>query len=338
MNRMKLALAAALVVAPALLVARSVTIPNVFSNGSLADANAMNANFAELEAGIDDNDARLDALDTGNFHGARLGEPGAAPLLVGGSSPSAASGHAGAAMLPVQFSSTPVFAITPRIPDDGGATRCRLLVTGRSQLGWGCWTYASGTAAEMVDWLAVEAGTFSVPTQSGATATLQAGIFDSTTANCTTCTVTFPQAFAQAPVVIVSVDESYDNGGPTSAYLTTVSTTGFTVGTSHNNTMYVADRIHWIAVQPTGADPLVWGTRALYAGKATETAQTTTGSFGVTIPKTPASVVLTPQGGGATSVRHCQPNSTNTNFLRALYTDTGGATNSTVHWLAWVDR
>lgn len=42
--------------------ASSITIPNSFTNGTVADAGEVNANFTAVETGVDDNDLRIDAL------------------------------------------------------------------------------------------------------------------------------------------------------------------------------------------------------------------------------------------------------------------------------------
>lgn len=44
-------------------VASDVTIPNVFTSGTTASAAQVNANFAAVEAAVDDNDARIDSLN-----------------------------------------------------------------------------------------------------------------------------------------------------------------------------------------------------------------------------------------------------------------------------------
>ncbi len=54
----------ALVAVPNVSFSRSVTTPNTFTAGTTAVAASVNANFVELEAGIDDNDLRIDALLT----------------------------------------------------------------------------------------------------------------------------------------------------------------------------------------------------------------------------------------------------------------------------------
>lgn len=53
-----------LVAVPGISFSRSVTTPNTFTAGTTAVAASVNANFVELEAGIDDNDLRIDALLT----------------------------------------------------------------------------------------------------------------------------------------------------------------------------------------------------------------------------------------------------------------------------------
>jgi hypothetical protein len=52
------------VAAPVALFASDVTIPNSFTNGTVADADAVNANFAAVEAAVDDNDARLSSVES----------------------------------------------------------------------------------------------------------------------------------------------------------------------------------------------------------------------------------------------------------------------------------
>jgi len=43
-------------------IAEEITIPNTFTNGTVADADEVNANFAAVEVGVDDNAADIDAL------------------------------------------------------------------------------------------------------------------------------------------------------------------------------------------------------------------------------------------------------------------------------------
>lgn len=63
--RFALALAA---LVPAAVIAGSVVLPHSFSNGVIADANEVNANFTALATAVNDNDARLDTFtfNTGN--------------------------------------------------------------------------------------------------------------------------------------------------------------------------------------------------------------------------------------------------------------------------------
>jgi hypothetical protein len=51
--------AAMLLAAPAWVAASSVTLPHSFVNGTVADADAVNANFSAIDAAVDDNHARL---------------------------------------------------------------------------------------------------------------------------------------------------------------------------------------------------------------------------------------------------------------------------------------
>jgi hypothetical protein len=53
----------AAVVAPALLSAGALTLPNTFVNGTVADADTVNANFSAVDAEVDDNASRLAALE-----------------------------------------------------------------------------------------------------------------------------------------------------------------------------------------------------------------------------------------------------------------------------------
>lgn len=52
------------IVAPLwLLTGGAVTIPNTFTNGQVADANQVNANFSAVKSAIDDNDSRITAIE-----------------------------------------------------------------------------------------------------------------------------------------------------------------------------------------------------------------------------------------------------------------------------------
>jgi hypothetical protein len=62
MSRLTTVLLTAAVAFPLGITAASVSLPNTFSNGTVADADAVNANFAAVSAAVDDNDARLTAL------------------------------------------------------------------------------------------------------------------------------------------------------------------------------------------------------------------------------------------------------------------------------------
>lgn len=59
----RLLLTVFLIAFPLLAQASSVTTPYTFTNGTIASATEVNANFAAFEIGIDDNDARLDVLE-----------------------------------------------------------------------------------------------------------------------------------------------------------------------------------------------------------------------------------------------------------------------------------
>lgn len=62
---------ALILLAPATLLASTVTIPNTFSNGTTADATKVNANFAALAAAVNDNASQVSAhaADTSDPHG-----------------------------------------------------------------------------------------------------------------------------------------------------------------------------------------------------------------------------------------------------------------------------
>lgn len=49
---------------PVALVAGTLTIPNAFSNGTLADASAVNANFTAVKGAVDDNATRVAAIES----------------------------------------------------------------------------------------------------------------------------------------------------------------------------------------------------------------------------------------------------------------------------------
>ena len=63
-----LAPAALIVVVVGVAVAGSVTLPNTFVPGQVADANQVNANFQAVKSAVDDNDTRLTALEGGVRH------------------------------------------------------------------------------------------------------------------------------------------------------------------------------------------------------------------------------------------------------------------------------
>jgi hypothetical protein len=48
---------------PITLVASSVSVSHTFSNGTVADADEVNANFSDVKTAVDDNDSRLSALE-----------------------------------------------------------------------------------------------------------------------------------------------------------------------------------------------------------------------------------------------------------------------------------
>jgi hypothetical protein len=51
-----------LLLAPPVAYATSVTLPHIFQNGTLAEADEMNANFMAVSTAVNDNDSRLDTL------------------------------------------------------------------------------------------------------------------------------------------------------------------------------------------------------------------------------------------------------------------------------------
>jgi hypothetical protein len=57
------ALACAALAIPLAVYASNLSVPYVFVNGTVADADQVNANFAAVEAAVDDNDARITALE-----------------------------------------------------------------------------------------------------------------------------------------------------------------------------------------------------------------------------------------------------------------------------------
>ena len=61
-NLLRLVLLALLLLGPPAVYAASVTLPHVFVNGGLTDADEMNANFTAVATAVDDNDSRLDTL------------------------------------------------------------------------------------------------------------------------------------------------------------------------------------------------------------------------------------------------------------------------------------
>lgn len=78
------ACAVVVVAVPTWLAARPAVLPHTFANATLADATAVNANFSELDAAIDDEAARLAAIESAPVtlggiktftDGIRLGQP-----------------------------------------------------------------------------------------------------------------------------------------------------------------------------------------------------------------------------------------------------------------------
>lgn len=61
-TRLSTALLTAAVAFPLGIGAATVTLPNTFANGTVADADQVNANFAAVSSAVDDNDARLTEL------------------------------------------------------------------------------------------------------------------------------------------------------------------------------------------------------------------------------------------------------------------------------------
>ncbi|MEE2662543.1 MAG: DUF1566 domain-containing protein [Myxococcota bacterium] len=54
-----------LLAVPLAVASATVTLPNAFSNGTVADANEVNANFAAVKSAVDDNDSRITVLEGG---------------------------------------------------------------------------------------------------------------------------------------------------------------------------------------------------------------------------------------------------------------------------------
>jgi hypothetical protein len=60
----------ALVTIPTAAYASTLNVPFLFSNGTIANANEVNANFAAAEAAVDDNDSRIASIEAaGPLHG-----------------------------------------------------------------------------------------------------------------------------------------------------------------------------------------------------------------------------------------------------------------------------
>lgn len=264
-----------------------------------------------------------------------------APLLiVGGTSAGKGTGlFNGSATFPFRFPSPPAVIITPGEPDDAGVTRCRIVTWGSNQVGWHCWTYATEAAAETIHWIAFQQGSFTVPTKGGASRKIMAGVFNSKGANCSSCIINFPGSFSGSPLVFASVDESDDQAGATSAKVVSVNVTAATIATTHGGAAAMADRIHWVAVEPTGSDPIMIGATLLYANLASVTVDAGRINYSDPLAHVPAAVVLTVEGGVATSVRNTTPYPHRTGVNYSHYTDTGSGTTAPtrVNWMAWID-
>lgn len=67
--RLRTALVVSAVAVPSFLAAGTVVLPHTFSNNTIADANAVNANFSAVKAAVDDTASKLEALQPGgNFY------------------------------------------------------------------------------------------------------------------------------------------------------------------------------------------------------------------------------------------------------------------------------
>ena len=81
MRRILLCLSLLLITLSPVAHADTVSIPNTFVNGTPADAEQMNANFDEVEAAVNDNDARITAAqDTASAAAGAAGAAGAASM------------------------------------------------------------------------------------------------------------------------------------------------------------------------------------------------------------------------------------------------------------------
>lgn len=76
---LRFALLSALVVVPIGLAASAITLPHLFSNGAMADASQVNANFTTLAGGVNANDARITAIEQRLPPGTGVAAVGATP-------------------------------------------------------------------------------------------------------------------------------------------------------------------------------------------------------------------------------------------------------------------
>ncbi len=352
----------AALLAPGVL-AEETQIPFVFKENTSAKAAEVNSNFSALKSAVDKRlplsggEVNGDLAVTGQTHldgnlsvngainGLQMGRPIGIPLFIGGISAGKSTGtYTGAVGFPFEFQAPPVVVLSPGEPDASGATHCHISLRGLSRIGWGCWGYNNATAADTVSWIAMEEGIFTVPTQGGETRKIMSGVFDpAANGNCSPCTINFPETFGVDPIIFVTVDESMDNDGPTSAKVFSFNKTAMTIATTHSNAGVAAYKIHWIAVEPADTDPIVFGSRLLYIGRNEVIANSGTITFPQPIPLY-ASLVATMEGSSATtSIRITSAAPSNTGFTYQYYTDTApgpnGVTNAMrINWMVWVDQ
>ena len=74
----------AVLLLPVSVVASSVEVPNLFVNGTIADADQVNANFVAVEDAVNDNDARLTAVEAAPGVRAYAAVDSSGPALVAG--------------------------------------------------------------------------------------------------------------------------------------------------------------------------------------------------------------------------------------------------------------
>jgi hypothetical protein len=210
----------------------AVSLPHTFTNGTVADAEQVNANFDALSNAIDAIETEVSTGTSAVQLGVDKGCPGQGYAWINFERP---------------FTTPPVFIGTiDESLDNNGSVWARVAGHHENHVGIRC-DHSRGT--DQFYWLGIEPGTHTIDGKM-----VQAGIANNVS---TSGGASFLSPFSTPPVVLLFPDESNDDNGAVQVRVISNSTTGFTIWA--NTT---AEELHWVAMEAGDYDHDKWLWRA----------------------------------------------------------------------------